>query len=39
MHIVYIMHILMHIYEILRDGNDSPISKTDKETQMYRTDF
>ena len=31
--------ILMHIYGILRDGNDSPISKTDKETQMYRTDF
>ena len=21
------------------DGNDSPICKTEKETQMYRTDF
>ena len=31
--------ILMHIYGILKDGNDNPISKTEKETQMYRTDF
>ena len=31
--------ILMHIYEILKDGNDNLICKTEKETQMYRTDF
>ena len=31
--------ILMHIYGILKDGNDNPICKTEKETQMYRTDF
>ena len=31
--------ILTHIYEILKDGNDNPISRTEKETQMYRTDF
>ena len=31
--------ILMNIYGILKDGNDNPISKTEKETQMYRTDF
>ena len=31
--------ILTHIYEILKDGNDNPICKTEKETQMYRTDF
>ena len=31
--------ILTHIYGILKDGNDSPICKTEKETQMYRTDF
>ena len=29
--------ILMHIYGILKDGNDDPIYKTAKETQMYRT--
>ena len=23
----------------LKDGNDNPICKTEKETQMYRTDF
>ena len=32
-------HILMHIYGILKDGNDNPICKTEKETQMYRTVF
>ena len=31
--------ILMHTYGILKDGNDKPICKTEKETQMYRTDF
>ena len=31
--------ILMNIYGILKDGNDNPICKTEKETQMYRTDF
>ena len=31
--------ILMHIYGILKDDNDNPICKTEKETQMYRTDF
>ena len=30
---------LMHTYGILKDGNDNPICKTEKETQMYRTDF
>ena len=30
--------ILTHIYEIQKDGNDDPICKTAKETQMYRTD-
>ena len=29
--------ILMHIYGILKDGNDNPICKTEKETQMYRS--
>ena len=28
-----------HIYGILKDGNDNPIYKTEKETEMYRTDF
>ena len=31
--------ILMHIYGILKDGNDNTICITEKETQMYRTDF
>ena len=31
--------ILVHIYGILKDGNANPICKTEKETQMYRTDF
>ena len=31
--------ILMHVYGILKDGNDNTICKTEKETQMYRTDF
>ena len=31
--------ILTHIYGILKDANDNPICKTEKETQMYRTDF
>ena len=31
--------ILMHINAIYKDGNDNPICKTAKETQMYRTDF
>ena len=29
----------MHIYGILKDGNDKPICRTEKETQTYRTDF
>ena len=29
--------ILIHIYGILKDGNDNPICKTEKKTQMYRT--
>ena len=29
----------MHIYGILKDGNDNPICKIEKETQMYRTEF
>ena len=35
----YQYSILTHIYGILKDGNDNPICKTEKETQMYRTDF
>ena len=31
--------ILTHIYGILKDGKDSPVCKTAKETQMYRTVF
>ena len=31
--------ILMHIYEIYKDGNDNPVCKIAKETQMYRTVF
>ena len=31
--------ILMHIYEILKDGNNNPVCETAKETQMYRTVF
>ena len=31
--------ILTHIYGILKDGNDNPICRTEKETQMHRTDF
>ena len=31
--------ILMHVYRILKDGNNNPICKTKKETWMYRTDF
>ena len=29
----------LHIYEILKDGNDDPICKTAKETQMWKTVF
>ena len=31
--------ILTHIYGISKDGNDNSICKTEKETQIYRTDF
>ena len=31
--------ILTHTYGILKDGNDNPIYKTEKETKMCRTDF
>ena len=31
--------ILTHTYGIYKDGNNNPIFKTEKETQMYRTDF
>ena len=31
--------ILTHIYGILKDGNNNPICKREKEMQMYRTDF
>ena len=31
--------ILTQIYGIQKDGNDNPICKTTKETQMYRTVF
>ena len=32
-------YILTHIYGIEKDGNDNPICRTEKETQMCRTDF
>ena len=32
-------NILTHIYGIQKDANDNPTCKTEKETQMYRTDF
>ena len=35
----YEYSILLHIYGIQKDGNDSPVCKTAKETQMYRTVF
>ena len=35
----YQYSILTHIYEIFKDGNDNPIGKTEKESQMYRTEF
>ena len=31
--------ILMHIYGISKEGNDNPVCKTAKETQMYKTVF
>ena len=31
--------ILMSIYGIQKDSKDNPICRTEKETQMYRTDF
>ena len=31
--------ILTYIYGIQKDGNDNPICETEKETQMYRTEF
>ena len=31
--------ILTHIYEILKNGNNNPICKTEKETQIYRIDL
>ena len=31
--------ILKHIFGIEKDGNESPICETTKETQMYRTVF
>ena len=31
--------ILMHIYGLLKDGNNNPVYETAKETLMYRTVF
>ena len=31
--------ILTHIYRIEKDGNDNPVCKTARETQVYRTVF
>ena len=31
--------ILMHIYGISKDGNNNPVCKTARETQMYSTVF
>ena len=35
----YQYSIVTHIYGIQKDGNDNPICKTEKETQMYRIEF
>ena len=35
----YQYSILTHIYGIYKDGNDNPVCKTAKETQMCRADF
>ena len=35
----YQYSILMHIYEIYKDGNNNPVYETAKETLMYRTVF
>ena len=32
-------NILTHIYGIQKDGNGNTICKTEKESQMYRTDI
>ena len=32
-------NILMHIYEIYKDGKNNPVYETAKETLMYRTVF
>ena len=32
-------HLLTHTFSLKFHGNDNPIYKTEKETQMYRTDF
>ena len=34
-----LLFLLMHIYGIQKDGNDNPVCKTAKETQIYRTAF
>ena len=34
-----IQKVIPYIYGILKDENDNPICKTEKETQMYRTNF
>ena len=31
--------VLTHIYGIEKDGNNTPVCETAKETQMYKTDF
>ena len=31
--------LLTHTYGISKDGNNNPICKAEKETEMYRTDF
>ena len=35
----YQYSILTHIFGIQKDGNDNPICKTEKETQIYRIYF
>ena len=32
-------HILIHIFEIQKDGTDKPICRAAMETQTWRTDF
>ena len=38
-HLFTLFYFFFSFIFIRKDGNDNPICKTEKETQMYRTDF